>query len=63
MILQTLLDQQRQRISSGEIDVEKLIGVSPNKYQQLTGLSANEYAPWIVVCRAILNLDETITKQ
>ncbi len=63
VILQTLLDQQRQRISSGEIDVEKLIGVSPNKYQQLTGLSANEYAPWIVVCRAILNLDETITKQ
>jgi hypothetical protein len=62
-ILQTLLVQQRLRISAGEIDVEKLVGVSPNTYQQLTGRSADEYAPWIVVCRAILNLDETITKQ
>ena len=62
-ILQTLLEQQRQRISAGEINVEKLVGVSPNTYQQLTGRSADEFAPWIVVCRAILNLDETITKQ
>ncbi|MCP4510574.1 MAG: DUF1553 domain-containing protein, partial [Fuerstiella sp.] len=62
-ILQTLLDQQRERISAGEIDVEKLVGVATNTYQQLTGRSAKEFAPWIVVCRAILNLDETITKQ
>jgi hypothetical protein len=62
-ILQTLLDQQRKRISAGEINVEKLVGVAPNTYQQLTGRSADEFAPWIVVCRAVLNLDETITRQ
>ncbi|MEO2018236.1 MAG: PSD1 and planctomycete cytochrome C domain-containing protein [Fuerstiella sp.] len=63
VILQKLLDQQRVRIQADEIDVEQLIGASPNLYQQLTGRSADEFAPWIVVCRAILNLDETITKQ
>ncbi len=62
VILQTLLDQQRARILADEIDVEKLIGALPNLYQQLTGRSAGSFAPWIVVCRAILNLDETITK-
>lgn len=63
VILQTLLDQQRERISANEIDVEQLIGTSPDPGQQPTGQSAYELAPWIVVCRAILNLDETITKQ
>ena len=62
-ILQTLLNQQRERIAANEIDVEKLIGTSPGPGQQLNGRSAKEFAPWIVVCRAILNLDETITKQ
>lgn len=61
-ILQRLLDQQRDRIHREEIVVDELIGKSTSD-QQLTGVSPKELAPWIVVCRAILNLDETITKQ
>ncbi len=62
-ILNHLLNQQRQRIQAGEVELEKLNGTSNSLYQQLTGRSAREFAPWVVVCRAILNLDETITKQ
>ncbi len=62
-VLTRLLDQQRNRIAADEIDVEKLIGTSPGVYKLFAGQSAAEFAPWIVVCRAILNLDETITKQ
>ena len=62
-ILQTLLDQQRTRISANEIDVDKLISGLPGTERQLTTAETKELAPWVVVCRAILNLDETITKQ
>ncbi len=62
-VLRTLLEQQRQRINVGEVDVENLVGTTPSLYQQLTGQRADDFVPWIVVCRAILNLDETITKQ
>jgi hypothetical protein len=61
-ILENLIDQQRERIDAGEIDSEALLGVSDAACKQLTGLSANEMAPWIVLCKAVLNLDETITK-
>lgn len=61
-VLAGLLEQQRQRIANDEIDVQALVGVSPVLYRQLTGYEASEMAPWIVACRAILNLDETITK-
>ena len=60
-VLQRLLAKQRTRIEQDEIDLSKLLGVSPSLYQQLAQRSAAEYAPWIVVCRAILNLDETIS--
>jgi len=62
-VLAGLLDQQRNRIEADEINVEALIGASPGLYKLFAGHSADEFAPWIVVCRAILNLDETITKQ
>ncbi|MCH2213361.1 MAG: PSD1 and planctomycete cytochrome C domain-containing protein [Fuerstiella sp.] len=62
-ILQTLLDQQRTRISANEIDVDKLINGLPGTERQLTTKQARNLAPWIVVCRAILNIDETITRQ
>jgi mono/diheme cytochrome c family protein len=62
-VLQTLLVQQRDRIANNELDASALIQVSDSRCKQLTGVSGNELAPWIVVCRAILNLDETITKE
>ncbi len=61
-VLQKLLDQQRERISNGEIDLQAIVGVPTQVCNQLTGLTADEVAPWIVVARALLNLDETITK-
>jgi hypothetical protein len=61
-ILQRLLDQQRERIADDEVGVDEIVGVRTNLYRQLTGMDAEELAPWIVVSRALLNLDETITK-
>ena len=61
-ILKELLDQQRERIAAGEVELEPLVGTQPTLYRQFTGQQATEFAPWVVVCRAILNLDETITK-
>ncbi len=61
-ILKELLDQQRERIAAGEVELEQLVGTQPSLYRQFTGQQATEFAPWVVVCRAILNLDETITK-
>ncbi len=62
-ILNDLLQQQRERISDSDIDLHALIGIEPELCQQMTGLSASEFAPWMIVCRAMLNLDETITKE
>ncbi|MEQ9409515.1 MAG: PSD1 and planctomycete cytochrome C domain-containing protein [Fuerstiella sp.] len=62
-VLQTLLDQQRTRISAGEVDAAQLVGNAEGRSGQHFDESVETLAPWIVVCRAILNLDETITKQ
>lgn len=62
-ILQTLLDQQRNRIAAGEIDPAGLAGLVSGDKDSLDDQQAKDLAPWIVVCRAILNLDETITLQ
>ncbi|MEZ6132970.1 MAG: PSD1 and planctomycete cytochrome C domain-containing protein [Planctomycetaceae bacterium] len=62
-ILSSLLEQQRRRIESRQVDVQPLAGTSSALFQQLTGRTAEDFAPWVVVCRAILNLDETITKE
>jgi hypothetical protein len=62
-ILSTLLDQQRVRLAAGELDADSMVGVSPNVMKQLTGQDPEDFAPWLVVCRVLLNLDETITRQ
>jgi hypothetical protein len=62
-ILRELLNEQRERMASGQLDIEPLIGTTETMYRQLTGRNPRDFAPWIVVCRAILNLDETITKE
>lgn len=51
--LLTLLDQQKSRITSGELKPTDLTGQAN---------TAPDLAAWTVVARAILNLDETITK-
>lgn len=62
-VLQELLQQQRERVASGQVRVDSLVGTSEATFRQLTGQSPGDFAPWIVVCRALLNLDETITKE
>ena len=59
VILQKLLGQQRERIATGEINLEELLSTSAVE----DNIDTEMLAPWVVVCRAILNLDETITKQ
>ncbi len=62
-ILTTLLDQQRDRLESKELDAAAMVGVPSTMLRQLTGQQVHDLVPWIVVCRVLLNLDETITKQ
>ncbi len=62
-VLEKLLSQQRARLKAGEMkEATALLGASDTVVRQLTGHSADELIPWVVVARAILNLDETITK-
>jgi hypothetical protein len=61
-ILRRLLEQQRDRIDRGELDVQNILGASGVTVRRLAGISPDELAPWVVVSRALLNLDETITK-
>jgi hypothetical protein len=62
-VLKQLLDDQRERMDSGAIVKTDLVGIPAPMLKQLTGYEAREVLPWIVVSRAILNLDETITKE
>jgi hypothetical protein len=61
-ILGELLVNQRQRVASAGVDPETIVGVSQPLLRQLTGISASEIVPWIVVARVLLNLDETLNK-
>ncbi len=62
-VLSTLLEQQKDRVASGELQPNSLVGLTDSQSLQMTGFTAGEVLPWIVVCRVILNLDETITKE
>lgn len=60
-LLTKQLDHYRSDTVSPE-ELAELVGVPIEKCLQLTGVPAPELAAWLTVCRAILNLDETITK-
>ncbi|MGB7344613.1 MAG: PSD1 and planctomycete cytochrome C domain-containing protein [Pirellulaceae bacterium] len=62
--LTELLQTQRQHFSDSATnkDVADLVGVPVDKFFQLTGATAIDFAAWMTVCRVVLNLDETITK-
>lgn len=61
-VLERLLEQQRTRVAAKEIDVAAVVGAEPDVTRRLTGYDAGDLAPWVIVARAVLNLDETITK-
>ncbi|RUL88668.1 PSD1 and planctomycete cytochrome C domain-containing protein [Tautonia sociabilis] len=58
-VLLGLLDRQRGRFASGELDPAGLIAEVPPP----EGCSPVELAGWTAVARVLLNLDETITKE
>lgn len=61
-ILLGLLDSQRRRIAAGELDAAAILGTDAESGRQPSGTTAADVAAWTVVARAVLNLDETITK-
>ncbi len=52
--LLAMLDKQRARFKSGDLDAEKFAGEGPQPVER---------AAWTAVSRVLLNLDETITKE
>ena len=50
------LDSQRERLAAGELDAARLAGGTPDE-------SLRERAAWMLVARAMMNLDETIVKR
>lgn len=61
-ILLRMLQEQREHIADGNLNLQELLGVPEGLCHQLTGFEATELAAWMTVSRTVLNLDETITK-
>ena len=62
--LLSLLERQRQRARSGELDPGELVlGESESGVASGRGLETAELAAWTAVSRVLLNLDETITRE
>jgi hypothetical protein len=64
-LLLDLLEAQRQRIAAGHWDPHELAcGTnSESLTERRSGASPAEVAVYTVVCRVLLNLDETMTKE
>jgi hypothetical protein len=60
-VLTQYLGRQRARIKSGDLSAESLL--SAGALLDLSGLDAEELAAWSLVCRVLLNLDESITRE
>jgi hypothetical protein len=59
-----LLNRQRKRFVSGEVNPWNLATNDPNKPFKLPGgVKMEDVAAWTAVSRVLLNLDETITKE
>ena len=54
-ILQAFLHTQRRRLAAGELDARQLLDNDP--------AATPEHAAWLLVARAVMNLDETIVKR
>jgi len=56
--LTAFYDRQRVRFRAGELDAAKVTGATPKGGEDLSDLAA-----WTAVARALMNLDETVTKE
>ncbi|MFN0124722.1 MAG: DUF1553 domain-containing protein, partial [Blastocatellia bacterium] len=63
-VLRDFLRQQTARIAAGELKTNDLLDAATDKPLALPpGVSPQAYAAWTTVARALLNLDEAITKE
>ncbi len=62
LTLTNLLEKQRQRIANKEIDPAEIAG-DTNGEGESEASDRDKQAAWTIVCRVLLNLDETITKE
>ncbi|MEX0612155.1 MAG: hypothetical protein WD229_08535, partial [Pirellulales bacterium] len=54
---------QKARIADGGLSVRDLTTGDPAKLPELPeGVTPTEAAAWVIVCRVLLNLDESLTK-
>ncbi|KAA5544661.1 DUF1553 domain-containing protein [Roseiconus nitratireducens] len=60
-VLREFLRQQKKRVAAGELSPEEILSAAGPL--DLAGLEADELAAWTLLCRVILNLDETITRE
>ena len=61
--LTALLENQRERLQSGELDAERLAFGEQLSEPEIEGSKIAELAAWTAVSRVLLNLDETITRE
>ncbi len=63
-VLQELLQTQRRRIQGKQLDPQAiLMDAYGRPAERVAGVDDGELAAWTLVCRVLLNLDETITKE
>ena len=63
-VLLDLLDRQRARFRDKQLDAGKLLVDSFGRpIDPPGGVEPDEFAAWILVCRVMLNLDETVTRE
>lgn len=63
-VLLKLLEKERRRFASGELNPWEFAADDPQNPPALPeGVSPADVAAWTAVCRVMLNLDETITKE
>ncbi|MCC9602367.1 PSD1 and planctomycete cytochrome C domain-containing protein [Stieleria sp. JC731] len=60
-LLTEFLQQQRERVDAEQLSADDIL--TAGKLLDLEGLDRNELATWTLLCRVILNLDETITRE
>jgi hypothetical protein len=58
--LLALLQKQQRRLAEGALNAQE---IATGKKEPAAGANANQLAAYTVVCRVLLNLDETITKE
>jgi mono/diheme cytochrome c family protein len=63
-IMMNLFQQQKQRFAEGWIDPKQIAFADPTRAPAVpAGFTPTELGAWTVVARAVLNLDEVITKE